>query len=237
MFNCVNIFIASIFLNSVSPTLFSVFSVYTNAFGLRACAADVANIQLVFGYNSCLKCAAKCSNTINCVGCNYQAGSKSCSLFVNCTKLATRYNTLNTCVLYQNKKLATGLSLNDVKANYLGCYTDKPNPNRDFSIKAFDDLSALTTAKCWKACIDLNYTVFGTQYSYTCFCTHFFGRYGQSVGCNSKCTGALDEFCGGVYLNSVYTVCDRGMYGLKCNMSCPCGPQCVCHRLDGTVIL
>ncbi|ESN95557.1 hypothetical protein HELRODRAFT_179334 [Helobdella robusta] len=101
MFNCVNIFIASIFLNSVSPTLFSVFSVYTNAFGLRACAADVANIQLVFGYNSCLKCAAKCSNTINCVGCNYQAGSKSCSLFVNCTKLATRYNTLNTCVLYQ----------------------------------------------------------------------------------------------------------------------------------------
>ena len=45
---------------------------------------------------------------------------------------------------------------------------------------------------------------FGDRWA--CFCGTSYGKYGESDGCNSTCTGDDTEICGDFWLNSVYDV-------------------------------
>ncbi|ESN95558.1 hypothetical protein HELRODRAFT_179336 [Helobdella robusta] len=121
-------------------------------------------------------------------------------------------------------------------SRYLGCYVDKQA--RDLTYPLAADYS-LTTIRCWKACANLNYTVFATQVrkSHTPVSAPTpYGRSGTGWICDRNCIGSPNEICGGAYMNSVYSVCDRGMYGLDCNLKCPCGSQCLCDRFNGSEI-
>ncbi|ESN97345.1 hypothetical protein HELRODRAFT_178131 [Helobdella robusta] len=72
-----------------------------NSYGLKTCAIDNPDVQHSFGYDSHLKCIALCSTVNSCVGCSYQLDQKLCSLFLDRTKLTTKYEVSENCVLYQ----------------------------------------------------------------------------------------------------------------------------------------
>ncbi|ESN95510.1 hypothetical protein HELRODRAFT_179286 [Helobdella robusta] len=118
---------------------------------------------------------------------------------------------------------------------YIGCYTDDKKPGmRDLQFSSID--GRMTPVFCSDVCYRHNYTVFGVQYHNECYCSHSYGAYGVGNGCSYTCSGDSREICGGASMNSVYSVCDKGMHGLKCNLKCPCAPLCTCHRLNASII-
>lgn len=49
-------------------------------------------------------------------------------------------------------------------------------------------------------------TVFGVQNGDNCFCGKSYGKHGISTACNSPCNGDPDSICGGIRVNSVYSL-------------------------------
>ena len=86
---------------------------------------------------------------------------------------------------------------------YLGCFRDS-NPNRDLPFQVQNDGTNNTNAGCIAACAGLGYTYSATQNGNECYCGNGYGGYGPTDGCNTACTGAPSQTCGGPYANSVY---------------------------------
>ncbi|ESO01637.1 hypothetical protein HELRODRAFT_174596 [Helobdella robusta] len=204
---------------------------YRNIFNLKLHTLDIPDFQETFNYDSRIKCVALCSAMDNCHGCNYHYELKRCTLFANRTKLVMKFVDVKKVAFYMD--IFTHI-YPEITNRYIGCYVDQIV--RDLEHLEPDDY-ALTNEKCWKICSNYNYSIFATQFRRNCFCSTSFGRYGPGNGCTMTCWGAQDQICGGSNMNSLYSICDRGMYGLNCSMKCPCGVQCFCHRLNGSKVV
>jgi len=109
----------------------------------------------------------------------------------------------------------------NLKKQYMGCWKDKV-------LRAVPHLkvmsNSLTSFSCMEACKVEGYTFAATQNGKFCYCGDAFSQYGKSKSCDAPCTGNSQENCGGLFANSVYSVCKVGFYGDECNQ--PCG-HCV----------
>jgi len=66
----------------------------------------------------------------------------------------------------------------------------------------------MTTAKCISACAAKGYTIAGTEYGQECYCASAFtgGAPIPALECQTMCSGALNERCGGGRRLSTYTL-------------------------------
>ncbi|ESN95499.1 hypothetical protein HELRODRAFT_193526 [Helobdella robusta] len=223
------------FVTCISYSVSEKFKPIFNSYGLRGCVVDAADERLVYSYDSLIKCVAMCSAMDGCVGSNYHRDTKTCQLFYDRTDVTIKHDSTNMCAFFE-KKTSQIILHKELLSRYIGCFVDKMNTDpRDLTYYALYT-NTMTISFCSHVCFGFNYSFFGLQSYRECYCSHSYGRYGVSDKCNFNCDGDQSEICGGPLANSVYTVCDRGMYGLNCNIKCPPGPQCLCNRLNGTLI-
>ncbi|ESN95547.1 hypothetical protein HELRODRAFT_179323 [Helobdella robusta] len=209
----------------------SFFAVY-NSFGLKSCAVEVVDVQHTC--SSYLKCVIKCSAAAGCSRCNYHYDNRTCQFFTKKTTFKTGYLSSDLCISFQKRTSGNEPLNNEWSSRYLGCYKDiySPKDMPYWETRVYD----LTIQTGWNKCRIMNYTFIGLQYGSDNFCSDTYGRYGVGAGCTYPCGGSPVEKCGGYFFNSVYSVCDIGMYGLNCNQNCSCGPQCLCNRLTGFMV-
>jgi len=81
---------------------------------------------------------------------------------------------------------------------YLGCYLDKPRPNRQLE-KAIYKGRDNTPEKCESLCREASYLYFGLQYSSECWCGNTLAHQEKKAesDCYYKCTGDRSKICGG----------------------------------------
>ncbi|ESN95548.1 hypothetical protein HELRODRAFT_179324 [Helobdella robusta] len=211
-----------------------------NSFGLKSCATDLGDLQHVYSYDSLLKCLSACTSMNDVIGCNYQRDTRVCQMFRSRGSVAIKHDA------------------SEISSRYINCYKDDQTI-RDLVYRTYSFL--MTPSFCSDNCRNYGKTIAGVQparsswlccgwahvweqqtrksserFKNECYCSDSYGLYGVGTGCNSPCDGNPNEICGGANFNSVYTVCDKGMYGLKCDLRCSCGAQCVCHRFTGVAI-
>lgn len=86
--------------------------------------------------------------------------------------------------------------------NYIGCYND----NSDRVLPKQITIDRLTPELCAKECGSLNYSHFGVQDGFACFCGDSnYDRLGSTSGCDIQCTGS-ENACGGYWKNAVYGI-------------------------------
>jgi len=90
-------------------------------------------------------------------------------------------------------------------ADYVGCVNDA-NP-RVLPGYTFNS-NSLTSTQCRDVCTSYGYSVYGTEYSFQCFCGSNLGGPGliPDSSCDSGCAGNSAERCGGAYILSIYDV-------------------------------
>lgn len=97
---------------------------------------------------------------------------------------------------------------------YLGCYLDKKKPGRDLKLSV--PVPKLTPDACINKCREKKKRFAAVQNGYLCFCGSRFGRYNRTKeeNCGSPCTGDPKKYCGGHWLNAVYST-DGQLYSPK----------------------
>lgn len=93
-----------------------------------------------------------------------------------------------------------------ITSSYQGCFVDEST--RDLPYLVYSGVSTNTQENCAGLCAASGFSYAGVQAGSQCFCGNTYGRYGSTwiSSCNYGCTGNLNEFCGGSWLNSVYYV-------------------------------
>ena len=111
-------------------------------------------------------------------------------------------------ILLQNTIAIYGYDL-----NYIGCFKDKGDPfgtqNRDLDGLMVDKID-MTVEDCINLCSSKGFKYAGVEYGTQCFCGNSYGKYATANNCNMKCSGNLNEICGGFWANSVYKTSDLG---------------------------
>lgn len=88
------------------------------------------------------------------------------------------------------------------------CMADQGDPQgttgRDLDGSIYSD-AGMTNSICRTRCGAQGFRYSATQFSTYCFCGNSHGRFGPSTACIARCSGKLDEVCGGTWANSVST--------------------------------
>lgn len=88
------------------------------------------------------------------------------------------------------------------------CMADQGDPQgttgRDLDGSIYSD-AGMTNSMCRARCGSQGLRYAATQFSTYCFCGNSYGRFGPSTACTARCSGKLDEVCGGTWANSVST--------------------------------
>uniref|UniRef100_A0A1I8I3M0 WSC domain-containing protein n=1 Tax=Macrostomum lignano TaxID=282301 RepID=A0A1I8I3M0_9PLAT len=106
-----------------------------------------------------------------------------------------------------------------LRVSYIGCFVD----DRDRDLNGLADITAIgaesvgkkftknsgmTIEFCGDFCSLGGFTYFGLQNQQYCLCGWSYGRHGKSTetDCNHPCSGNSSQMCGGVWLNSVFSL-------------------------------
>mmetsp|Transcript_9957 Transcript_9957/g.11360 ORF Transcript_9957/g.11360 Transcript_9957/m.11360 type:complete len:196 (-) Transcript_9957:102-689(-) len=87
--------------------------------------------------------------------------------------------------------------------NYLGCFQDEEEPERDLPHEVFPS-GYLTVNVCKRACRKRNKKYAGIQSQTQCFCGNDYGRYGKTASSNCFVREQRGGATGGNYANSIY---------------------------------
>lgn len=116
---------------------------------------------------------------------------------------------------------------------YFGCFKDHIDKLDNYSIEIENNTGipapgrALTgyftygnymhVQLCFEICEERGYRYVGLQGSNQCFCGNWgYDRYGRDEnGCNMRCAGSIQAFCGGEKSNAVYEIYHRPYTGLN----------------------
>ena len=85
--------------------------------------------------------------------------------------------------------------------SYIGCFKD--SQIRDL-YGFFTQSQDMSVDKCIDICKKHGFLYAAVQYSSSCFCGNYYGRYGAASNCNMRCSGNKNQVCGGTWANSVY---------------------------------
>ncbi|KAE9374286.1 WSC-domain-containing protein [Stipitochalara longipes BDJ] len=86
----------------------------------------------------------------------------------------------------------------------LGCYTITGNKAVLTQVNTHGEL--LTPESCQTACIDLGFTMAGTEKGTECWCGNIFKTGSPSHACNSPCSGDSSQMCGGNNRINLYEI-------------------------------